>query len=333
MILVPSFPRQLSFPQRKFVKTKEEFQQLISFHNGNKNIFYSLYNVDEDGTFSNAKIDKVFFDLDGEQAFADLTKLKDYCLKQDYKFLMLYSGKKGFHFYIFCQPATNRFLLRNAHLWFNKHCGVSNDVHIIGDIARVSRVPNTFHITGQKYCIPIMCEDVVEGLDFIKQKAVTPQPKLMIYGKKLLDLSLIPSVATDSSYVQQMSDVVIDEVRTADPEKLLKLLPLCAQKWVTAYEYSNHRNRFLFAVACLHSGLTPGECDYLARHFYSKFKERNGNRTRYQEFQQEQAILRAFSNKFFVPSCDKLISERSCPGKCSEYCSNLFPLYKETNGG
>jgi len=341
--LLKKFPREIAFPKRQYVQTAKEFIKLVNAYNGKKNIYFSLYNCCDKSeynggiasNFENAIIDKVFFDLDGdtlEKPFEDLKKLIAYCQKRKYKFCMMFSGKKGFHFYIFCKEVKNRNLLKNCQEYLMKILNINVDRHIIGDTARISRMPNTWHLTGERYCINLSIDDVKQGIEFIRKKAEQPNPEFFVYGEELLDLTTLPNIERETKTNGELPDFDYNKILDVKDD-LIKDFPPCVQSWLTTYENSIHRNRFLFALYCAHSGLSPEECNSLAKKYYGTMKERMGRRTRYQEFRSEKAIEYAYGKDFILPNCNKLFQEGACLGKCKYYRKNTFYLYKDLNGG
>ena len=98
--LYKHFPRELGFPRRKFVVNKKEFYNLINIYNGKKTVFFSVYDCDKFRNYDNCKLDKIFIDVDGKNAYRDTIRLHSYCLEYNIKHIMLFSGRKGFHVYI-----------------------------------------------------------------------------------------------------------------------------------------------------------------------------------------------------------------------------------------
>lgn len=319
MILAETFPREIAFPERRQVINEEQFKKMVEAYNGKKNIYYSIYD-------NTQTIDKVFFDFDGADALADARKLVEWCLRTGYRFTCFFSGKKGFHVYVFCNKTKEKKLLKNAHLAICKELSIKNDIHVNGDIARVARVPNTYHITGKAYCIGLTKEEILT-FSFEKIREIAQKPNSVhIYGKRLLELTALPTVINYYDDTPVM-DIELKETN-GNHDDLLANAPPCVSAWLKLYEYAIHRNRFYFAVACRDLGLSPEETAGLAKKYYSEMKESSGVRTRYQEFRSERVLEYAFGKSFIIPTCDTLMNCGSCPMKCSKYTAGGFPLYK-----
>lgn len=322
MILAEAFPREIAFPERRQVNNEEQFKKMIQAYNGKRNIYYSIYDL-------SLTIDKIFFDFDGESALADARKLVEHCLKNDYRFICLFSGKKGFHVYLFCQKTKEKRLLKNAHIAICRQLNIRNDVHINGDIARVARIPNSYHITGKAYCVGLSKEEILKlSLQEIKKLAEAPR-RLFVYGKKLIDLNTIP-MQSDITDDNMPFNIELKNLGVEN-DSLLQNAPVCVHAWLKEYEFATHRNRFYFAVACRDLGLSPEETMALAKKYYGDMKESAGVRTRYQEFKSERALEYAFGKKFIIPTCDTLMNCGACPMKCAKYTISGFPLYKALN--
>ena len=156
-LLYNYFPRQISLPYRKNVD-REEFFSLINRLNGKSRIFASVYNYtgnfEVDRSFLN--LDKIFFDFDGEDAYKNFVYLVTMLLDEDLKFICTFSGA-GFHVYLFTTGymglKNNKGCLYNAHKHFIKK-GIEIDEKIVGDVARVATVPNTYNTRRRRFCIP-----------------------------------------------------------------------------------------------------------------------------------------------------------------------------------
>jgi len=179
--------KDFAIPTRiKKVSTDEELLELINKYNGLLNIYCSLYwyDIESVDEFSNEirrpYIDKVFFDIDGD--LESTKKLVNFLIKEDLQFWINFSGR-GHHIYIKTTGGGNATNLRIAQLSILHDSGANADLHIIGDVQRVSRIPNTWNFSASKYCIPIQIEELGKE-DGSKQRF-----EKFIYGTRLLNLS------------------------------------------------------------------------------------------------------------------------------------------------
>lgn len=179
--------KDFAVPTRiKRISSDEELLELINKYNGLVNVYSSLYwyDIESIDEFSNEirkpYIDKVFFDIDGD--LESTKKLVNFLIKEDLQFWINFSGR-GHHIYINTTGGGNATNLRIAQLSILHDSGANADLHIIGDVQRVSRIPNTWNFSASKYCIPIQIEELGKE-DGSKQRF-----EKFIYGTRLLNLS------------------------------------------------------------------------------------------------------------------------------------------------
>jgi hypothetical protein len=299
-------------------------------YNGLKNLYYSLYQPDWQDNFDNADIDKIFFDFDEEDAIEDVKKLHQYLLSEDIQHTMLFSGKKGFHVYVFVDATTlkvnNKVALTNTHDFFCSKLSIKMDQHIRGDIARIARVPNTYHMTGKKFCIPVTEEDLANGIEHIHKKAQEQVFVYQIYGTKKYDLSEMSFIPKEQPMIEVKEydyDIHVDD------EMVEQFLP-CVKMWLTSpKQYCKNRTRYYFSVYCRDMGLPPKMCEDLAKKFWSKTLDSSGMKTKFREFKEERQISYGYSGKKdYFPNCEKLMQDGFCKGACEKFKKNGSPLYR-----
>ena len=250
--LIKYFPRQVSFPQRVTCDTEDEFYKFMDKLNGIKRkLYYSLYNCNNEGKFNNAMIDKIAFDLDSEMSFDNVKKLNKYCVEKNLKHIMIFSTG-GFWFYIFTknyQSINNKKdALGNAQRHIANECGLSIgdekvadiDHHIISDIARVGRMPNTYDIPRQMYCIPIYESDLRKGMEDLKKEAKKQRFHFEYYGEGLLDMKQF-DYANEKIRVD-IPDGDYDYEKSED--SALKTLYPCVMEWLTITEKATWKARW-----------------------------------------------------------------------------------------
>jgi len=160
-LLFHPFFREVGNPTRSFVRNEWEFIRFVDKYNGITDVFVSVYPA-------NGIIDKIFFDIDNTN-LRIVRKFYNYLVENDYTVIPVVSGRKGFHFYVLLKPKLydeeGREKLTNATYsiildsgLYSKERGEGNewyipkcDTRIIGDIRRLTRVPNTLRPHGS-YC-------------------------------------------------------------------------------------------------------------------------------------------------------------------------------------
>ena len=179
--------KDFGIPSRiKKVSSEEELIKLVNIYNGIVPCYSSLYwyevvSIDEfNNEIRKSYIDKIFFDIDEDLESAK--KLVKYLLDKDLKFQLYHSGR-GWHFYIECTDG-NASNLRIAQLSILHESKANADMHCVGDLARISRIPNTWNHKSNSYCIPIKIEELG-----IEEDSVQRIGQKFIYGNKILNLS------------------------------------------------------------------------------------------------------------------------------------------------
>lgn len=141
-------------------------------------------------------MDRIYFDLDSETnpqfAVDDSIKLIDGLKQHGVDTTCYFSGKKGVAVYIDFEPMhiapeNKKQVLSMAQLALTGKFGVrvdkdggTLDTHVIGDINRVSRLPNTKHQSSGMYCVPVTLDELKEGIDNIREIAQKPRLDLPV---------------------------------------------------------------------------------------------------------------------------------------------------------
>lgn len=186
------FPREFG-KSRILVYNMDEFVELINLYNGKADCYTTLYNYNRELGAQNqqtVEVDKIFFDFDEEGCIEDVRRLHKGLLKENKKHIIFFSGR-GFHVYIFCKVynlSYPRSAVKNAQLTYILRLGIGVDDKVIGDIARLARLPNTWNPRRQRFCIPVSSEDLEKGIEFIREKAKKQNFKYDFYGEELLDM-------------------------------------------------------------------------------------------------------------------------------------------------
>lgn len=333
--LIPTFPRQFATPRRRLVKTESEFYKLINRFNKITNCYYSLYSLDEHGKFENSDINKIAFDFDGPEAFEHLKKLVKYLDEEDIKHCFFYSGKKGFHCYVFTIDYEHlqnpKDALFNAHKWFEKKVGIINDEHIVGDVARIFRIPNTWHIDGKRYCIPLKHYDLTKTWEDVKEKAKEQNFEISYYGSKFLNMKQFDVEVSERSHKSVDMPEYVHKIEVND-EMVKRFLP-CVQNWLHNAENNqsgcNYEARYYFALYCKEMALPKSICSKLAEKYFKKKKRTDEFRNDYEHFKRHNVIEYAYREDKIMPNCETFFQKGLCPGKCWRYKEGNFPLYKK----
>lgn len=322
------FPREMGFEQRGLiVNNLKELLEAVNRNNRRTTVFTSLYAFLEiknnRGVYDTAKIRQIYFDFDNPSSLECIRKLHNYCKERNLKHTMFFSGG-GFHFYIavlYPNYLTNKkTAIANAQIQIsndlNIKIGISEDfdldAHIVGDIARLVRVPNTFNLRRKKYCIPISEEEIelltLDGFRALAENKRNKPP--FIYGRNYLDLKPFDGEAVNREY--DFSEDYSEGEENATPVDI-KTLPFCLQ--VLAEKKSmKHRERFMFISYCKEIGLPSNNTKATLKTFLDP-------RVFHHSVYEEGQIRYIYSHRELVPpNCDTFKNlgycrnEKNCEG-------------------
>lgn len=153
-MLFSPFDREVANPKRWRIHSVEEFIRFVENNSGRSDCFSSIYPAD--GT-----IDKIYFDIDDPKGVVgcrdEAERLYSWLVMKGYNVIPVLSGKKGFNLYLLLKPKNyenSKELLTRATcsilceaFGYDTETGEIKtenvDTHPIGDIRRISRIPNT----------------------------------------------------------------------------------------------------------------------------------------------------------------------------------------------
>jgi hypothetical protein len=137
---------------------------------------------------STAIIDRVYIDLDHhtnpQNAVDDAIRLIEGLQRFDIQTTQYFSGKKGIAVYIDFEPVqiapqNKKGVVAAFQRLIGRKFGLTTvDSSSVGDINRVSRLPNTKHQDAGLYCVPVTMDELKEGLNHIKHLARKPRTDL-----------------------------------------------------------------------------------------------------------------------------------------------------------
>jgi len=317
------FPREMGFPIREMVYNKEDLYRRILENNGRKNTYISVYSfrrTSNNGTreipdYNTAIIDKIFFDFDSEDCFIDTLKLHYACVKQDLMHTIIFSGK-GFHMYVFVDTSVlsnPKQALMQAQKMFIKKLKLVVDEHVVGDIARITRVPNTFNVRRNRYCIPLMEEDLWKLYPEILDMAKTPRNFfLQLIGRKKFDLTKY-DFETPQVEFQTLENGVLEYNGNINLEALH--IPNCIKRMLQMKDPA-YRDRSKVLMFLMEKGLSDSEIIKFVGVFWSKecikhvFGFSNGG---------ERQLHYLRKKNYMFPKCEHLIEHGNCTGRCEQY--------------
>lgn len=274
-IIFDTFPREFS-TKRIFCRNRSEFVKKIDKYNCVIDCYSTIYSIKEKRKYNTAIIDKVFFDLDAPKTCWEATKkLHNKLLDKNLMHVVLFSGG-GFHVYVFTTGcdlenpkdairSAQHELAREARITIGKPKKCDVDEHVIGDIARIARIPNTYNFRRKKFCIYLIKEDFDKTLQEIRDLGVKQRFVFEIFGERKLDLKRFDykSIEMDSSL-----KYVDPEVEYEGYNDLLNRLPPVIKKLLNDHR-DGHRDRYLTILAMKEVGFPKNITIKICRNFWS----------------------------------------------------------------
>ena len=260
------FPREYGCPFRVgILKSPSELISKLNIHNCRTTFFTSLYSFSElnpagnRGNYGSANLNKIYLESD-KGSVEPIKLLHNYCRQRKLLHCFFFSGR-GFHFYI----GTSGDVKNKKGTVTNSQLSICNDLglkpgvdsesdidsHVIGNLAQMVRVPNSFNLKRKCYCIPLRVSDLSKTVEEIKLKAKKPCPGIPIYGKDFFDLTPFDSEPITKDY-----DIKVDipdgsvNVDSINVDKF----PNCIKFLLNQHDIK-HKERFILISYLRDSGL------------------------------------------------------------------------------
>lgn len=170
--------------------------------------------------YGSAVVDTIFNDLDSENdldaARYDAMKLIRAMHDNGIRTRLYFSGAKGFALYVDFKPFTvDEMTFKSViSIWLEKlrtlyHINTLDDC-VKDGMSRVSRIPNTLHPKSNLYCVPVEYDDLIQGMQHIKQLAEEPR----------LDIDLAKLISDNTEHNTPVMHTILKEyVQTAQIRK------------------------------------------------------------------------------------------------------------------
>jgi hypothetical protein len=194
------FPREFANPKRRLVFSKEEFYKLINKFLPYTNIYTSVYSFKQiDGErqqpiYESAEVDKIFLDVDDVSEWEAVKHYHNLLEAQNILHTLIFSGK-GFHIYVFCKLSND-----DVEGWIKKESmrdwvtstfkKLKYDEVVVGDLARITRVPNTFNFRRRRWCIPLTSKHLNLSYEEVRELAKNQNKDWEFFGRKLVKLDV-----------------------------------------------------------------------------------------------------------------------------------------------
>lgn len=282
---------EVATPKRILLSTEEEdmkkYLQVLNANNGVKNIYRTIYNFRaRDGfraAYRTAIIDKIAFDFDFDDQnkeivpYDEAKRLVDYLWEQGLVHEISSSSAGRYHIYIHCEirnhsDSEKKQMLRNAQLFYINLLKLNCDPHIVGDLARIMRVTDTYNVKRKSYCVSLSREEFCKGDEFCKSLTKTQRMKRFLIGEKKIEIEKI--AYQSSSFLKRISASIEGNVQAKikefDHDKLFKSLPDCAKRSLVSEPY--YRERFLLIMTLKETcGFVQEETEALFKKYFPKY--------------------------------------------------------------
>ena len=185
-------PREVG-KERKLIHTIEDLINYINRNNGYTEVWVSLYSFAETtlkrGIYDTAIVDKIYFDIDGQDAYEQLQQWND--MFKDYKRVINMSGGY-FNTYLF-----PKYFDANKQTLYNYHKEVFKDLDVVckdptfwGNLSKMVRVHGTYNVRRGRYCTSLTEKEISMKKEDIIEMAKKQRLKFNIINKggKLVNL-------------------------------------------------------------------------------------------------------------------------------------------------
>jgi len=329
--LYSKFPRQIGIGGfRKTVTDLDEMLEHINrYIRGYKRIFVSVYDYTPESK-DTTQVDKIFLDFDNkETCIVDVNHMHHWLSDNNYKHIVFFSGG-GFHIYVLAKnyqqfdkkESSLKAALKAAQKYLCKSAGLKIgdqvDEHIIGNIAQLATVPNTWNTKRRRYCISVSERDLELGYEHIKDKAIHRRFKYYWYGHKIFDIGEFKDAVAEEIELPELTDREIEIVVDDD---LLSKMPQCVQKLLLS-DHLGWRGRFLAIVYLREAGYMKSEVFQILEKY---LKEKEFKHCIREERQLDYLFAPSSRRRVFFPDCKDLRSEGRCP--ISKQCKLGKELY------
>lgn len=319
-IFFTNFPREFGL-KREIVYSQKDMLKKINYLNGKMNLYTNIFyyplwkdtNYGIKPVYQEPVINAVYFDIDTEErSYKDMLNLHNWCMGKDVKHFVLLSGR-GYHVYIFVNPDfTNKHeaILSFANFLENKLDGDYDDT-AKGNLAKISRIPNTYNIKRGNFCIPLT-KDQIENGNFEEHRKLAQKQQFInpMIGKNRLDISHFSEVKVFSKYKLRLDDGDIVETSPSLEAAIsvgtigIYSLPPCIYNMLLNPEL-NYEGRHYVMKYFAGLGYTLNQIKEIFRNFLSHEKYHHALETHMRE-----GMSIEFKRKL---SCDALKMKSFCP--------------------
>ena len=324
---------EVGIPERILINNEQQYQDFLLKYNRRKNIYFTVYHFDKllpEGKpdIESVKFDKVFFDFDEDDCYTKTITFHEYLRNRNLKHEVLLSGR-GFHIILYLKNGekikNKKQCLANIHNYFDNKFTLHLDKHVIGDLSRLRRIPNTLNLKNKRYCIYLCGEDLSNGFDYIKKKAGEPNAEHTVFGR----------FAVDAEAFKDKNDISFNGVEVLDfdynynektGDELFDKFPPCIKEILTNTEKCHYDGRYFACLYCKSIGLPKNVTFEIMKRYLSKMPD-DKYRNKLGHLVKHKTLQYAYSRtQDIIPSCSTNYKSGRCSGKCKWYKEKDFPL-------
>ncbi len=309
---------ELGFPQRRLVRSKDEILKFVQMYNGYRNLYLTLYEFRRMKTeftpdYDSAIVPFVFFDFDGEESYKGAKKFTKFLADDGIKYRVNFSGG-GFHIFVSVHGNATRRSVRDTQCKILDDYNLLkyNDPHVVGDLARICRIPNTWNLNKKRFCIPLEPHDL--------EKYSFDEIKTMAQKQRWIENTWSEGISIELEEIQRDREIHQHEIEYKEPNT--NGIEPCVQ-YILEKRNPTHDERF-FLVQYLSYNFRKGvSIDYVDRHslinqiveYLRKLNWSDWNEE-YTRYQVQNIIQKRMNN---VPSHEWRIQKGMCQGVCKYY--------------
>jgi len=305
---------------RRTMTDKNDAIKYINNNNGIKAVYKTVYTFEKLNDFrpdyNTCNINKLFFDFDTGDAWGECNKLHNYCLEKNIAHMLFMSGR-GYHLFVLTKmykTETPKQVIYNAQHHFIDLLNLICDTQVVGDPARLHRVPNTYNLKAKRFCIPLTKEQFDMGDGTIKLFAEKQNPiSNNVIGEELFDISNFDYAIENIEY-NFKCDYNCDVLNQLD---YTKGCPNCIKEILLNTD-AGWKERYLLILYFKELGYTKQEvADILKNHL----SERKYKHCIIEENQLKYLFSR---DDLIFPKCDNIEKDGLCTGKCEQYGKVIY---------
>lgn len=284
------FPREVGIPNRRLVLNERDYWDLVNAQLGKTHLYASVYSFPlDEGTpvYSNAFIETVFFDLDGNNAYEYAVSLNCRWKELGIKHRINFSGR-GFQLFVFTdgiQPQNKKGAVANYQIEICKELGIpvkdkdGLDPAVVGNLAQIARIPNTMNVKPDSmlYCIPLSQKMLEIGYENIKKLAKkqqsVPYQERLLGGNGLLSLAPydkeLPPLSVPIGSENFDEGKFLDRLVTAEELNVYELNKISPCAKLVLCEEPSYEVRKRAILWFFFNGFTEEDVTKIFRHFFN----------------------------------------------------------------